>query len=269
MKNKFLFPFVTATPMRTLLSLITIITGALQANAVQYELVPSYIGNAFQGNYNWSFIGSSSGIPAPADGGDRDLITDVPQNGNTFASSPAGSVKSTYKVLPSGFSGSSEFVIPAESEEVTTVLTVTVITFRPTIDLYFDFEDSYTEYLDHGAFQKWAGLNKDLSFPVNTGPTVFGDVHANNGNDTKGLVEYSFSTSGILFAGQIAQFETRSQLDGGVNTNDFPLDSTVSGSWSLKFRPAKSVPDAGSTLAMLGMALSVLGGMARLRAVCF
>jgi protein with PEP-CTERM/exosortase system signal len=29
------------------------------------------------------------------------------------------------------------------------------------------------------------------------------------------------------------------------------------------------VPDAGSTLAMLGMALSALGGMARLRAVCF
>ena len=128
-------------------------------------------------------------------------------------------------------------VIPKEIEESTTALTVTVITFRPTIDLYFDFEDSYTGYLDsgRGAFQKWAGLNKDLSFPVNTGPTVFGDVHATNGNDTNGLVEYSLSTSGVLYAGQIAQLEVSSRLDGGANHNDFPLASTANGSWSLEW----------------------------------
>jgi hypothetical protein len=122
--------FTKTTPKKTLLTLIATLGFALQANAVHYELVPSYIGNAFQGNYNWSIIGSA--IPDPDDGGDRDLITDVPQNGDTFATSPAGSVKSSYKVLPSGFSGSLEFVISAESEERITALTRTVITFRPT-----------------------------------------------------------------------------------------------------------------------------------------
>jgi hypothetical protein len=247
------------------LALIATLGFALQANAVNYELVPSYIGNVFQGNYNWSIIGSA--IPDPGDGGNRDLITDVPQNGDTFATSPAGSVKSSYKVLPSGFSGSLELVITADNDERITALTRTVIAFRPTIDLRFDFEESYTGYLDNlNTFQKGSNMNKDLSFPVNTGPTVFSDGTASG--EPQSPYEYSFSTSGILFAGQIAQFETRSQLDGGVNGNDFPLDSSVSGSWSLKFRPAKSVPDGGSTLAMLGMALSALGGMARLRAAC-
>jgi VPDSG-CTERM motif len=265
MKHKFLFPFVTATSTRTLLSPITIITGALQANAAHIELVPSYIGNAFQGNYNWSFIGSA--IPDPDDGGDRDLITDVPQNGDTFATSPAGSVKSSYKVLPSGFSGSLELVISAESttnkDEQITALTRTVIAFRPTIDLRFDFEESYTGNLDMTGFSKLSYMNKDLSFPVNTGPTVFSDVTASG--EPQGPYEYSFSTSGILFAGQIAQFETRSDLRGGVNANDFPLDSSASGSWSLKFRPAKSVPDAGSTMTLLGMALGGLGFFIRQR----
>src|SRR4029077_16756787 len=191
-ETKFLFPFVTATSMRTLLSLITIIAGALQANADNYELVPSYIGNAFQGNYNWSIIGST--IPDPGDGGNRDLITDVPQNGDTFATSPAGSVKSSYKVLPSGFSGSLELVISAEpttnKDERITALTRTVIAFRPTIDLRFDFEESYTGYSDSlNIFQKGSNMSKDLSFPVNTGPTVFGDGHSDNGHDTNGLLE--------------------------------------------------------------------------------
>jgi hypothetical protein len=163
-----------------------------------------------------------------------------------------------------------ELVISADNkDERITALTRTVIAFRPTIDLLFDFEESYTGYSDLNVFQKLSYMNKDLSFPVNTGPTLFSDGHSDDGNDNNGLIEYSFSTSGILFAGQIAQFETRSELDGGVNGNDFPLDSSVSGSWSLKFRPAKSVPDAGSTLGLLGMALTALGGMARLRAVCF
>ena len=102
-------------------------------------------------------------------------------------------------------------------------------------------------------------MSKDLSFPVNTGPTVFSDVTASG--EPQGPYEYSFSTSGILFAGQIAQFETRSDLRGVVNA----LDSSASGSWSLKFRPAKSVPDGGSTLAMLGMALTMLRSMSRYR----
>jgi hypothetical protein len=100
-----------------------------------------------------------------------------------------------------------------------------------------------------GAFQKWAGLNKDLSFPVNTRPTVFGDVHATNGNDTNGLVEYSFSTSGILYAGQIAQLEVSSRLDGGANHNHFPLASTANGSWSLKLPvdpPPPPEPNTGA-----------------------
>jgi hypothetical protein len=87
--------------------------------------------------------------------------------------------------------------------------------------------------------------------------------------------EFEFEAfTGVLQPGSYQfSFGADLQIQGAQINTPIP-GSFANGAGQFEFRLDRlqgnnHVPDAGSTLAMLGMALSALGGMARLRAVCF
>jgi hypothetical protein len=103
----------------------------------------------------------------------------------------------------------------------------------------------------------------------------------------QGTLIYNFSTIATVyisdrFAPIPGDFLLRHDVAGTLLPGTYEIEyvsgiassvgGTGSGSFSYELRMESfpdHVPEAGSTLAMLGMALTMLGGIARLRAVCF
>jgi hypothetical protein len=113
-----------------------------QTHAALIELVPF-----FEDNYNFSAVTLPIPIFSPSSVIiDSDPITQIPQHGDTFASTPIGFSKTSYQILPSGFKVSSESALQGAAVTVT----LTDIRFRPTIDLRYDFEEFWTGILSTG-----------------------------------------------------------------------------------------------------------------------
>jgi hypothetical protein len=178
----------TATSMRTLLSLITIITGALQANA---DLI------TFDPSFNYSYVGSNVAVPILSSDFEIDRPTRIPAKGETSAVIADASSFSTYRFTEAGASGSWTGVITNPSSGF--AASQTLFGFIPTVDLRYEIEGTYEN------FPTTSGISANFTSRIATesGNQFIFDKSVTSHPFYPAVPDpYIFSFSGTLLAGE-------------------------------------------------------------------
>ena len=196
---------------------------------------------------------------------DPDFVTALPQIGSTAATTTKASVRSLYAFTNSA-SAANFFVswtaALLNGQEATTD---TSLTFVGAHDLHYELNGSYAGLLapaedvpfsagDVARFQ--TGLVYGDAFPFFE-DAIFGGV---NGS----LFHYSFSSSGTLPAGNVIGLSQFASLRGILEEGGLSGPAVGTGFWNLKLTE-NHVPDAGSTVTLLGIVLGGLGFIAARR----
>ena len=186
---------------------------------------------------------------------DTDFITTLPQVGSVTATAASKAFnQSLYSFTYSGFSVS----WTAALHDGATAFTETFVAFSSAQDLHYDLQISYAGLFapgDAASFSTGLGYRDDAGFLI----SPFGDQF--KAFLDGGPFQYSFSFSGILPANKLITFVHQSALHGMID-EDGTSAAVASGFWNLKLTE-NHVPDAGSTVTMLAMALGGLGFMRR------
>ena len=133
----------------------------------------------------------------------------------------------------------------------------------PNVDLRYELKGSYAGFFtpgdgqtfgDGATFYTVLGWRELLLGTEENGEFIIPFLEEKLLHDG-GLFRYSFSSTGILPANRLAQFTQDSALHGLIE-HDGTSAAAATGFWSLKLT---AVPDAGSTLTLLGMAFGALG----------
>jgi VPDSG-CTERM motif len=196
---------------------------------------------------------------------DENLITTLPQVGSTNASWTNAFAQSLYSFTDTQFSASWTAALYGGA----TARTSTFMAFMPTVDLRYELQGSYAGFFtpgdgltfgDGATFYTVLGWRELLLGTEENGEFIIPFLEEKLLHDG-GLFHYSFSSTGILPAGRLAQFSQDSALHGLIE-HDGTSAAAATGSWTLKL---SAVPDGGSTLAMFGFALSGLSCFIRQR----
>jgi hypothetical protein len=190
---------------------------------------------------------------------DEDLITTLPQIGSTNATWTNAFVRSLYNFTDTQFSVSWTAALYGG----TTARTSTFMAFMPNVDLRFELEGSYAGFFtpgdgqtfgDGATFSTFLGW-RELQLGTEENGELIIPFREEKLLHDGGLFHYSFSSRGILPANRLAQFTQDSALHGLIE-HDGTSTAAATGFWKLKL---SAVPDAGSTLILLGTAFGVLG----------
>jgi hypothetical protein len=100
-------------------------------------------------------------------------------------------------------------------------------------------------------------MPSDQSVPGGSFAALFFDSKRFESNEFDNPFTYSFSSSGILHEGDLVSVRQFIQIHTASFYEEFFGTGSGEGSWSLKLTPL-NVPDTGSTLLMLGLALGGL-----------
>jgi hypothetical protein len=270
MKHKFLFPFVTAISLRTLLSLLAIVTGALHANAITINPI-SYGESRVE-------ISAPNGQFAYSDT-DREVfpVGDIKKFDHetqaTFSNQDGTATSDATWTLKSNpnktvYGGSYTLDATGRTQSLARIGTELSFTlFEPTsYSIAASFDASFDPFLDFNEFP-FAGISVSLDRLV---PFEYlelatdrnfagGTVHlALGGSPLSGILEpgdYRFSFGGELAVSATTSFPLITSGSFGSGTGQFELSLD---------RLQGHVPDTGSTLALFGMAIAAIGGLRRI-----
>jgi hypothetical protein len=194
---------------------------------------------------------------------DTDFLTALPQVGNTTATTPSAFDQSLYAFTNSA--SAANFVVSwkAALRDGARAGTETFLALIGAHDLHYELQGSYVGLFAQGDA---ASFYTALGYRNNRGNVILPFEEFYSVFD-EGLCHYWFSSSGTLPAGNLIQLLQYSALHG-ILEEDGRSAAVGSGFCNLKLTE-NHVPDGGSTVILLAIALGGLGFIRKYSALCW